>query len=584
MEENQLQNDHSTSRQPTTKEIGKRAAWILLSVILVGALTLQIYGVDKTESSRDDCRLVESALLLIEGYHPFFGAGYAMTPMWLWTASLNAGLMAGHFGDLVGSLWAGRYKKAFRIIERSRLSVYSDPIPIHNRLRWINALAGVGVVWLAYLLAVRLSDSRAAGLTAAGICAVSPMVALWGTNFHPDQYQALFAAACVYFCLGEAERKGARQWFAAAIFCGAAIATKFIAATFWIPLLLAILLGGRGNPMKATLLRMAKATAAMLVTYMVLQPYFLVDAAYFFKIIFYTVYRSYIEQVAQKENLGLLTLAPALLYGTGFGAAGLAAVGLIWGLRRRISSSLVMLSAIIFYGALLSSSNQDIIRYAFTLLPIVAAFAGVALVVVSRTAPPRLVYPVALTLLLAVLLPAHPSIQIVKARVGGDTRTLAREWIERNVPAGSRIFAGYDAPILNYDRDSVKYWRRYFGNRITLNRAKGFPFEFFRDAVLHEERHYYKRFCYLDKVDKLPTEGYDLVELIYAPNDPRLIDGFDLFWVVVSKRYFTRHRKRGLTKRLLATIRRKGRLAAVFPGKGLFGHEILIYRVALDAP
>ncbi|GEM_PF-3524453 len=589
MEETLNQGDDSPpSQQLSDSKISKPVAWTLLSVILIGALCLQVYGIGKMEGTPDECRLVENAVLLVEGYHPFNPDGYGMSAIRLWSAAFNGGWLAGNFRIIWEGLKNRRFGSILEALDESRQRFFADPLKVNMRLRWINALAAVVVVWLTYLIAARWSGYREAGLVAATVCAVSPTVVMWGTDFHPDQFQAVATLACIYFCIGEAGhagRRGKKQWVAASVFCGIGMATKFIAITFWVPLVLAIVLGTRGSPARLTINRIIIATVLVLVAYLIINPYPLTDMSLFLKGIFKRVFFIYEGHgFSTYKGSGWMELIRIMLKGIGIAALSLATVGLVWGIKCRTEGSLVILFGIFAYSALLASSNFIGFRYVFSLVPLVSILASGAVMALANKVPGRLSALVALLLVIIASMPVADSLHIVSRRANGDTRTLAREWIERNIRPGSRIFTNYHAPILNYDLNSARYWRDYFGNRLTSTAPKGFPFEFFREAILQEERYYYKRFRYLAGMDKLPSPGYDLVELVYAPNNPNLTDGFDLFWVVVSRSFFYKPQKRALAGKLLFMTGRHGRLAARFPNKGLFGSEILIYKVEPKTP
>jgi len=572
-------------------------AGALLALVLLGAFVLQVYDIDKHASTYDDRRMMESALLLVEGYHPYFGLNYAMPSIWLWAMALNGRALIRYWPEIENAFRSGNLEGATSAFGKSRREAYLYPDRVTNRLRWVQALATVGVVLMAYLIAVRLSDSRAAGLVAASICAVSPLIVELGTDFHSDQFQAFGAAACLYFSLGEAYRKGRYQWLAAALFCSIGIASKFIAAPFWVSMILAIWLGGGRRLNRAVIGRVVAASVVMFAFYLILAPYMVVDAAHFLKRLLLLFGYYYQGESGYGFSSGLFVLFRGFRDGLGYGASALAAVGLAWALRRRFEGAVVLLSGILFYCLLLSSSQNISSRYAFTLVPLGAVMAGVALVAISRSVPLRASVPVAI-MLFAASLPLPGAMRVLQKRANGDTQTLARQWIVDNVPAGSRVFVGWAGPHLHSDRDSIRRWRSYYANLLVEERpqpftaskiaspeksaaggrAPGFNSEFFREAMLHEEKYFYKMFCYLNKVKELPQPGYDYIPSL-ARNDPGILSCAETYWVVDTHDIRDRKSAPGLYALLQEQVRSRGKLMASFPDRDMMGLSLLIYRV-----
>ena len=567
--------------------MSKSSAFVLLVAILTIALLFQIVGINKMESNPDECRLVESALLLPESYHPAFCDGYAMPGIWLWSAAINGGWVALNWREISAMARARQYRDILNSFERARQKIYTNPNEIDNILRWINALASVMIVLISYLLAARISGYREAGLVAAAICAVSPLAVRWGTDFHPDQFQGLFTAICLYFCVGETKRSGDLQWLGAAIFGGMAMATRFIMAILLAPLILAIIIGDFRRPIRMTFRRITGAAAVLSASYLIVDPYLLTGFSIFIKGIFGRWFVLYAGRTLRQYGAtGLPALAHMVLNNMGYGALGLAAVGLIWGLVRRTSGVFPLATAIALFCALLSPSHTIRLPYMITLLPLVAAMAGIGFKKVLDSVPQRKLIMTATVIMLlaaAMLNPILNSLTILRMRHNGDTRTMARRWIAENIPAGSRIYADDAAPLLSYDRASVQSWRAYYAYFLGEIRPGGLQWEFLRNAKVHEEEYTFKKFLYLNETQNLPSPGYDLVELFEAPNDPTLLDGLERYWVVVDKAFFTVPLKPGLSKALVYNVRKYGKLVASFPNTEMMGPELYICLVDMSA-
>jgi len=562
--------------------VGRGPAIIILTAVVATSFLLQVYETDEIDTTPDNCRLVENAVLAVEGYRPFFLDGYAMTPIWIWSGIFHGEWLLENRSDIIEALKSKRFKDIIVSLDAHRRLAFTHPLKMQRKLIPANALAAVLAVLFAYLIGARWTGAREAGLVGASLCGISPLLVTYGTNFHPDQYQAAAVAGCIFFCLGEAYGIGKRQWLAAAILAGAAAGAKFIAAVFWIPLATAVIMGPGETSIGGKSRRIVAATLAMLAAYMIINPYFLGDISLFSKGVTKRFFLFFLGNFSP-ASAGNSFFKIVRVSWNDIGPAGLALglCGLTWGVFRKTRGAIVIIAALAAYGLLLGFSGHIESRYLLSLLPLFTVAVGAGTAALAGKLPRTFYVPAIFALALLSATPLMKSLKMINARSHGDTRKMARSWIESNIPAGSRIYTGYHAPILNYDETSARLWRYYFGYRITEGRENAFPVEYFRDAILYEEKFMYKRFCYLAESDRLPSPSYDLVEMTYAPDDPTLLEGVDTCWLVVSKIFFRKTQKPRLAGRLRRIALQKGRLAASFSGKGRYGRDILIYEINL---
>lgn len=559
-------------------DLSKRSCWILLCAVLLFSLFLQVYKIDKLETEPDEEYIVLSSLLFIEGYKPFFCTGYAMTGTWLYTVSLNAGLIIPHLGELKESISAGKIKDALKIISQSRSSFFTNMVNIHNKLRWINALAVVGAALFVYLISFRLTDSRLCGIFSALFFGISPLMVRWGTDFHPEQFMGLFGAGCLYFCIGHVMNKGKNQWIWASLFAGLAFSSKINAGSFWIPLAVSVYFGSSDIPPKKRIISIFYCTAIMLLTYLVMFPFLFNDPAQFFKNIFTA--SDFYKGSGMKSwmDSGVVTLLRNIFRNGGFVISVLAVTGAVFAFyKRSLALSLIPISLLSFillhiFFTVLSE------RHTLTLIPLTSALAGTAICCL----PTKLKYRSAvmtLILIVALIQPALRTRKLIEARSNGDTRTLARNWVYKNVPAESKVLLTYHAPRIYFDRKSIEFWKSNLADRLTKNRQEAFPVEFLRDTVLSEERYYYKKFCYLSESVSLPEPGYDVFELGYIPETVTATIYNDDFWVLetLSPNEISKATNDG--NLLTMKIKERGKLAAEFPNTEMMGAHLYIYRV-----
>ena len=155
---------------------------------------------------------------------------------------------------------------------------------------------------------------------------------------------------------------------------------------------------------------------------------------------------------------GWLFYVKVLYYGWGGVLLGLASVGFLRRLVRAIAHgdrmSILLLSFPLFYYASMGSTRHYFARYALPLLPFGAGFGAEALVVVSAWVRRRKVrWGRRLAMALAIAAIAQPLASTIRHDVvltRQDTRTLAKQWIEANIPAGAKIATDwpvYEPPL-----------------------------------------------------------------------------------------------------------------------------------------
>jgi hypothetical protein len=129
-------------------------------------------------------------------------------------------------------------------------------------------------------------------------------------------------------------------------------------------------------------------------------------------------------------------------------------VGCFLALRQRRAQMIVIVTAAVGYYGAISVVNTYFARYALPLVPLLAVLAATGVVFAEkemrRALPvlwkPQLVVPV---VLLLILYPAVASVRHDYLLTQVDTRTLAKEWIDRQLPAGSHIVTQWFGPPLS---------------------------------------------------------------------------------------------------------------------------------------
>jgi hypothetical protein len=242
-----------------------------------------------------------------------------------------------------------------------------------------------------------------------------------------------------------------RDSLLAGLVCGFAVANKYPAGAILAGLGVAHLEArwreGRSLWRLVLDLRPYVALYAAVVAFLCATPYFVLDWEQTVKDFEYQ--RGFLENGVGNTLAGwgwAWLFEKVLPHGFGLPLAALLLAGLVWGaLRPRLGTpSLVAFVIVAFVG--MTSSRYSFYRYAIVPLPGLALLAGRLVADVAHALAPRLrparawvVAAAGLALVLAPCVIRDYKLNRILAR--RDTRTIAREWIESNVPAPALIAA-----------------------------------------------------------------------------------------------------------------------------------------------
>lgn len=366
--------------------------------------------------------------------------------------------------------------------------------------RLLSVLYAVAALPLVYGVARRAFDP-AIGVLATWIALLSPMALTHAQMIRTDSAGLFYGMLALWLILRVVETPSPGRHVAAGLALGAAIGTRYFLVTF-VPSLVGadLVLWWRARADTAErgrLLRVAAlALACVPLGFFLTTPYFVLD--------FTTVWQNLAHEM-REEHLGadglgfagnLRWYATAALPQSmpmlwlGFAAAGAALSA--W--RRNVAAGLVALPALLFVIAI-STASLHWQRWLIQVTPLIAIFSAAGIVCLARLLAHgagriglgRVAASPVLVTLLALLVTAGPAVAYMQTalRQGRPgTRLLAREWIERNVPAGTRIVADfYTAPLHDTQIPADYHFALASDGTLEQYRAAGYRYAMISDAI-----------------------------------------------------------------------------------------------------
>ena len=365
------------------------------------------------------------------------------------------------FGEYASYYLAGRLSGLFPSTAAFEQAYRSDPSVFLLLGRLTSAIFGSATVLVLYWLGTRL-NRRAVGWLAALFLAVAFLHVRDSHYGVPDVATTFFVSLAVLFCVLASQKHSSKYLGAAAVSTGYAIATKWSVWPVGIPVLIAFVyhFWWRARSMKAPL---SSQFLSMLAIVLCFAGGFAVGGfQLLMKPATYLEYALREARAGEAGGFGLWQIdtvpgwefyLKTLFYGLDVVALVLGVLGLarrtVLAIVRREAASAVLVSFPLVYFLVMGSTQHYFARYALPLIPFVALCAADAILAAHAWLAVRhrlLAWVTAVVLTLAALtLPLLRSIQHDVLLTQLDTRTIAKAWIEANVPAGAKIAA--DWPI-----------------------------------------------------------------------------------------------------------------------------------------
>lgn len=336
--------------------------------------------------------------------------------------------------------------------------------------RCLSAVFDSLTVLVVAAIGTRLGGGRA-GLLAAVLAALAPMMVQLSHFFTTDSWLAFFVALCLWQCVIALQQGGAWPLAFAGIAAGLALATKGSVFTLFAVVALAVVLqavpdwhaGERSRAARKVLLRGGLAAAGALAAFAVFEPYAIPAPDIYLQSlrtqanIVRGTFDVPFTRVFVSEGL-LYPLKQYLMWGVGPVAGILSLAGVLilarmaW--KDRTGPAMPLLAWLVGYSLIVTLSEARFLRYLAPIVPVLAVAGGLALDALwswlSRTFGRKAGAAVSAALLTGVAL---WTIAFMSVYAGEHPRLAASRWMFDRIPPGSSISAETwdDALPRNFD-------------------------------------------------------------------------------------------------------------------------------------
>jgi hypothetical protein len=405
-----------------------------------------------------------------------------------------------------------------------------DPTSFYLIGRTLTALMGTATIAVLYGLAAGLYG-RTVGLLAALFLTIN-LLHIRDSHYITTDVPLTFLLTVALFFVARYWRDGrGRDALWAGWFAGLAASMKYPGGLALLPLALAHVLrpsaSGRRDGWRPTPALVAAGGLAG-VGFLVGTPYAVLTPIAFLRGVFSELREVHTVQFGNEGDLPgyLFHVLHSFPEGMGLPIFGLALVGLAVAMWRHGAREVVLLAFPLPYFVVIGTWSSRFERYTLPLLPFLAALAALGLVALADAvrrhgdgAVARLgrVWRPGLGLAVAAALVVAPEVarvthwHLLLARP--DTRVVAGEWIERQIPAGARIAMEAYSPAIRLSPDMIRAERARLGDGVASEIARRRFDQFLTSAAARDGQGYWLMRLTTYDLDRLFQQKVEYVVL-----------------------------------------------------------------------
>ncbi len=432
---------------------------IAASLVAAGAIGLRLWGIDfglPNLYHPDEWRIVARALSFGTGnFHP---GSFELGTLGMYACFLLYGAYA------VIGLSVGQFSS----VHDFAVSYFVDPTPFYLIARGLFFVCGLLSIYLVFLIGKRLAG-RWAGLSAAALMAVFPVHVFRSHLAFPDTMMLCFMAGALYVMIRDREPTASyKKDTIVGLLIGLGVAAKYTAV---------FMIGGyivwriwegwvQGVGWLGIIKRLAVGGVACTLGLFIGMPYFFLDLRHALPAIL--GFESSSAIVGLGTESGLQEVVETMLNSDNIGIVALVCgtLGLMAAFRRwpAYTAGLMSIAGANILWAL--RRERLMVRWLFAAELVLCIGVGYLLVwlysqLCAKTSATMATLGTSIVVISMLWMPLEYTIQENRAITGTDTRTMAKEWIETNLPSATKVLiVGTRAwnPQLRADKKSISRW------------------------------------------------------------------------------------------------------------------------------
>jgi hypothetical protein len=335
----------------------------------------------------------------------------------------------------------GKSVSLFTSPESFALGFLRDPTAFYIIGRFfVGVLIGTATIFAIYVFAKKLFSQRT-GLASALFAAVVFISVQNSHYIYVDTMMVFFIVLTCIAAIDITDSKNTKSYIMSGIYAGIATAVKYNAALVFIVILMAHFAGS----VKRSAAKLCVSLLAMCATYFILNPYSILDFTGFMSGI--------MDQAGAEHALGVLYhMRYSLLQGAGIVLVILGIAGMVYYGVKSPRLHLAFISFPVVFYLVLCFFSQPHERYALPLVPFLVIYASAMICEKMKN-----VFMASLFAALIVLPNLARAAYSDYLFTQDDTRTIACEWIERNIEEGSRVAIEhlFFCPRLNQTKEQI---------------------------------------------------------------------------------------------------------------------------------
>lgn len=330
-----------------------------------------------------------------------------------------------------------------------------DPTYLFLLGRFTTALLGTFTVLAIYFFGKELLNRNLGFLSAffLSVCFLHVRDSHFAVN---DVPATLLVTLGLYFAVRIYRASQWRWYLLGGLVTGIGFATKYTSLIVLLPIFIAHILSPHFTRTNLQLMRLLGLISATIVSAIIASPYFILRGDKIFQDIYDLLIlpgKIGFNGWEIDPNGGFLFYLKTLSWGVGWGLLILLLTGVVLILIQKPRQGIILSTFCLVYFIFMGSQQMYFARFILPIIPCLMVFSAYGLMKLTDRLKDFLHLPDYVLIGLAILVAVQPLLNSLRfdwLLTQQDTRTLAKAWIEENIPAGSKIAVDwlYFAPQL----------------------------------------------------------------------------------------------------------------------------------------